>query len=258
MLCSSSRVVPARHLPRRMVTCFFTLALAPMLAVAGFQTSEAAIITQSQGFGGQPSLVKTVEFDRFDPSRGTLTSVEWRIILDIEGGSLTVDNDGVDPTTVDVKLGAKASLSSTDISLVDDSFQPILSGLSAVSASTGSVFNLAADNGDGMTFDPTMPDADTHNGGFANASGTAFADPTDLSDYLGTTMFNVKVHLDQLLDFGGVGGVSGQFDPVTAWPNVVLIYEYEHTPEPGSGSLAALGLGSWLLIQGRRRRSRRK
>ncbi len=214
------------------------------------------MITQSQGFGGQPSLTKVVEFAQFDPSYGTLASVEWRFNLGIEGGSLTVDNDGAVPAQVSVQLGARGSLASDDVPLLNSSLQPILSGSTSVSASTGSTFNLAADNGDGMTFDPTMPDAQTHLGGIASMSGSDTVDASFISQYLGTDMFELIVDLDQVLDFGGTGGVSGQFDPVLAWPTVTLIYEFnEIVPEPTSTLPAVVGLLTLVGLSPRQRRA---
>ncbi|MCA9149316.1 MAG: choice-of-anchor E domain-containing protein [Planctomycetales bacterium] len=229
--------------------------LASVGALTATTTIQAASIiapvTQSQGFTGQPNLSKTVQFAKFDSSLGTLESVEWRLILDIEGGSLTVDNDGELPATVAVELGARGSITSTDVKLLTDSFDSILSGANAVGVGTGTVFNLAPDNGDMGTFDPTMPDADTHIGGSASASGNGLVGAGFLSDYIGTDMFSVAVKVDQLLEFGGVGGVSGQFDPVMASPNVQLIYNYS-VPEPAS-ILSALGGVLAMLAWGRRR-----
>lgn len=215
--------------------------LAAALGLLAFSTDARALtITQSQGFAGQPNLAKVVEFDRFNPAYGTLQSVEWRLMLDIDGGSLTVDNDGPLPASVSVELGAAGSLLSSEVTLLNSFFQPILSGANSVGVSTGSVFELAGDNGDGMTFDPTMPDADTHVGGSASTSASDFLSPQFLADYVGTEMFKLTVDVDQLLEFGGTGGVSGQFEPVTAMPNVVLIYEF--VPEPTTATLALLGL----------------
>lgn len=229
---------------------FRKAAMAAALAAALGTSASAATITQTQGFIGQPNFDKVVEFERFDPALGTLQSVEWRFNLAINGGTLTVDNDGPLPAEVNVKLGATGALSSDDVRLLDDTFTNILSGGSALDVSTGTVFTLEGDNGDGMTFDPTMPDADTHVGGAASTSGSGFVNSTFFDDYLGTDYFGVTADLNQLLDFGGIGGISGQFDPVTADSNITLIYQY--VPEPGTGISMLLGLG--LLLHGCRRR----
>lgn len=217
-----------------------TAALALSLLTMASASPAAMMITQSQGFIGQPNLVKTVEFAQFNPANGTLQGVEWRLDLRIEGGQLTVDNDGQLPASVSIQLGAVGSISSTDVALVGEDLQPVLSGLSAVTVSTGTEFNLAGDDGDGPVFDPSVPDAATHNGGVASETGMGTVNSLFLNGYIGTDMFDVNIDLVQLLDFGGVGGVSGQFDPVLAEPQLTLTYHY--VPEPNALGLLGTGL----------------
>ncbi len=105
---------------------------------SGFACCTAATITQSQGFAGIPTLSQIVEFDRFNPKYGQLLSADWQLVLDIEGGAHTVDNDGDTEKAVSVYLGARASISSRDVKLLDDSMAPILQGDRSVTTSTDS------------------------------------------------------------------------------------------------------------------------
>ena len=106
--------------------------------------------------------------------------------------------------------------------------------------STGSTLNLEADNGDGTIFDRTAPDADTHSGGETASTHVGRVNSELLGDFFGTDVFTIVADVDQLIDFGETGGVSGQFDPVTVSANVILTYEF--VPEPVSFVLALLGL----------------
>lgn len=231
-------------------------ALAAVLFSLAMAQVQAEQIIQTQGFMGNPNFVQQLEFDRFNPSKGTLNSIEVRVDLIIDGGSLSVDNDGLLPANLDVELGATAALSSAGVRLLDSGFMPILSGTNAVGVSTGSSFILAPENGDGATFDPTGPDGATHLGGIASAFDSAFVNPSFFTDYMGTTMYDMQVAVNQLLDFGGQGGLSGQFDPVNTEVMVTVTYDFsQQVPEPATLTSAALGL---LGLAGFARKSRRR
>lgn len=215
---------------------------------------SALTMTQTQGLVSKPNYSLPVEFNKFDPNLGTLTSVSYRMDLSIDGGSLTVDNDGPLDATVNVDLGAMAAISSVDVKLLDTNLNPILSGANELGIATGSTFTLKADNGDGANFDPGAPDAATHTGGVAATFSEANLNSLFLSDYVGTGTFEILVKVDQLLDFGGIGGISGQFDPVQAETKVWVTYNYEPIPEPSSMGLGGLALlAGWNIRRGRRR-----
>lgn len=211
--------------------------------------ASALTITQTQGFIGRPNLNKPVEFAKFDPSYGTLQGVGLRFDLHIEGGSLIVDNDGQQPAQVQVKLGAVGSLASADVHLVDSLLNPIASGASEVIVSTGTTLNLLADNGDGSTLDSAPPDAGSHAGGVASAFASGSVSSNFFGDYIGTDMFTIHAKISQLLDFGGVGGISGQFEPVLSEANITLTYDYvQGVPEPSTWLGAVLsGLVLWRV-----------
>ncbi len=205
---------------------------------------QATVITQTQGFEkAKPSFQKALEFNQFDPAVGELQAVRVALDLEISNGSLIVDNDRDEPVTVSVQLGAKAQLSSA-VPLLDDAASTLFSGSTAVIASTGAIFELAADNGDLATFDPTLPDAEIHEGGHVSISRTGLVGSASFADFKGTDVFEITAVLDQILDFGGVGGVSGQFEPVDVATKVTLTYEYlpvTTIPEPTGLMLASQG-----------------
>jgi hypothetical protein len=216
------------------------LGLAVVVTASFASTGSATTITQAQGFAALPGVRQDIAFDRFDPSRGRLLSVEWRLLLDIDGGAQTVDNDDLAPKTVTVNLGARGSLFSEDVTLLDASMHPILREEAAVTAATSTQLVLAADDGDGMLFDPAGPDAGTHLGGYASASSGAFVNAVYFDEYVGTELFKLQVELQPLAEVDSAVSASAEVTPVTAMPNVMLIYQYEPVPEP-------TGLGAWLL-----------
>lgn len=208
---------------------------------------QATVIVQGQGFEGKPSFQKPLTFNQFDPSLGVLQAVRLDFSLDISGGSLTVDNDSPLPTTVSVELGAKGQLLSHDVSLLNESSMPLLSGATAVSVSNGATFELAPDNGDGATFDPTLPDAEILHGGVASVSQGGLLNSASIANFYGTDVLVITAAMDLVLDFG-TGGISAQFDPVNMQTNVVLTYEYSPitVPEPTGLALALVALvGLW-------------
>ncbi len=202
------------------------------------QELQASTIIQTQGFVGKPGLEKPLTFNQFDPSTGTLQSVQIDLLLEISDGTLTLDNDGEDAVATSILLGATGQLRSEDVRLLDDADSPILAGSDALSVSTGSVLALAAENGDGVLFDPTVPDARIHFGETTSSlhGGTIHKDY--MADFFGSDVFTIIGDFEPLVDFGAGENVSGQFDPVTMSVNVIL--RYEVVPEP-SGLLLVLG-----------------
>lgn len=202
---------------------------------------------QTVNFGPDtPNFNEVLTFNQFNVDLADVESIKVKLQLDISGGSLTVDNDGVDPATVEVELGASASLSSLDVTLLNDMFQPVAADVDLSSMAT---FNLAPNDGDDdQNFDNDGgPDNGTLNGGMQSGMSMGFVNAAFWADYIGAGTFDISVDVLQLLDFGGVGGVSGGFTPTQAAGNVMIIVTI-----PAPASAGVLGLG--VLALGRRRR----
>jgi hypothetical protein len=223
-----------------------------------YQLGLAAIAAALVGFGGvavadtvsysanygpaTPNYTQQLPLDKFHGNLADLISVRFELSLNIAGGFLCVDNDGADPATVNVNLGADASITSTDVTLLDSLFQPVTG---TASAATGSMFNLGGDNGDGaFNVDCNPLDGAIHLGGMASDANAGFIHPLFHPQYVGAGTFNVDLNALQILDFGSVGGVEGSFSPVMADGEVKVTYEY--VPEPAAFGVLALG---WLLIR---------
>lgn len=236
---------------------FAPLALAAILSTSvAFSTAQALTIVQTQGFIGKPNLIQKLEFDRFDSSKGILDSVEVRMDLRISGGSLAVDNDGPQSAALTVELGATGSISSASVHLLDGNMSPILSGPSQLGVATGASFTLAPENGDKTVFDPNGPDGAAHQGGSAATYAGAYINSNYLSDFIGTTMYDMQVNVNQLLNFGSVGGISGQFEPVDAEVTVTVTYDFHKSvPEPTTFLTAGMGMLGFVGIARRYRKA---
>jgi hypothetical protein len=214
----------------------------------------AAFINQSQPFGPDtPNFEQVLTFDKFDPALGDLISVQVIYDLTTQGGSLTVDNDGLESATVTVQLGSAGDLKSTDVALLNAAFQPVLGD--GVEAFESSTFVLGANIGDTPgDVDPSDPDGATLFGSSDTEMGSGFIASTLFVQYIGTDTFDVTAEVDQILNFGGVGGVEGSFTNMEAFGEVEVIYEYLPIPVPSALLLFASGL---IGLVGLRRKFRR-
>ena len=235
-----------------------TIALSAMTALAIVAGSASAAQTmQTQNFGAAtPNFNQTVSFDKFDGTLGTLNSVKIKVQLAIEGGFLQLDNDGELPASGSAQLGANASISSLDVPVLDMSFQNVLG--SGVPVFNASPFNIMGNDGDNTsTFDVGTADYFDFQGtpnsdmgmGFINA--LFHAAYTDINGIVsGLETYGIRVDVDQIFNYGSIGGIQFTGGPVTASGNVMVTYDY--TPVPAPGAAALLGLGGLTLVRRRR------
>ena len=210
--------------------------------------ASASPIVQTLPFSGTPNFTDTLTFDKFDDMGGTLTltSIQVLVELNVDGGSLILDNDGVDAASGQFEFGATGDISSLDVALVNASFQPVTAVLDAY---YNSAFNLAGNVGDvANDFDPSGPDGMQYFGAPETDSASGFINSTVFAQYIGLDTFDIDVEVIQWTDFGGVSGIEWAVTPVSADGEVTVIYNY--VPEPATLSLLALG----GLIAARRRR----
>ena len=213
--------------------------LIALVAAAG--TANAGLtVVQMDTFSGTPDFENTSTFDKFDGSLGTLTSVDISLELTVDGGFLEVDNDGVDPATANVEFGASGDLSSSDVNLFP---------APSVTSTNTQTFNLGADDGDGPGVQNTGSDYGILPGTPTTNSTTVSINNAFLSDYIGAgDSFGILADIDQTIDFGGISGVAGAFDPQSADVKITVVYNYIPSP----GSLALLGMGGLAVARRRR------
>ena len=228
-----------------------SLLTAAIAATVAGSASAGSTFTdvQMDEFSGIPNFSGAFTFDQFDaadfgdPQFVQLCSVKITLEVDINGGILQLDNDGVDPAVVTGEIGALVTMNSMDIFGVSLSAQPLTQGM----------FNLAANNGDGPTFDnePGDPDYAELNGTGQSDMDMAFFDSgAFLTQFEGAGMFDLDYVATQIFNNGGVGGVSFGGTPVNATVKATVEYEYKIVPTPASAAL--FGLGGFVAARRRR------
>ena len=224
-----------------------------LMMIAGFGVTctpllAQTVISETKAFGPDVlSFNDILNFDQYDGDLADILSVEWCYSLTVDGGQLIMDNDSSSPAHVDAMFGADLSVTSTDVNLLDPSFNPLFSDVQ--SATTGS-FDLAANVGDGIgDYDPTGPDGATLAGQLVTSTGSGSVNSAFWSQYLGTGSIALDIQADTLSSIGSVGGVEIASTPGTA--NGTITLKVTVVPEPSSSVLL---LGGLLGLVTRRRR----
>lgn len=233
------------------------IALAAGLIAAVAGAASAAQVVQAIPYGpGTPNFVNTLNFNKFDGTLGTLTSVKVQVDLSINGGFLQLDNDGDEGASGTADLGAEATVTSMDVPMINGALQPILGP--GVDVFNSSPFNIGGNDGDSTaTFDVGTTDFFNFQGQPGSDMGMDFVNALFFGAYTdangiagGLDNYDVDVNVDQIFNYGALGGINFSGGPVNASGVVTITYEY--TPIPAPGAAALLGLGG--LLAARRRR----
>lgn len=201
--------------------------------------------------------VDTWSFNKFDSHNGDyeLTSVRVEFNLYAWDGFLGCDNDGVTTANGAVSLDVNGSLSASGVALVNSLFANVWGNLLV---RTSTIFNLSADDGDGVGYQTGGSD-------FASLSGPTGANPAsttanDLisdavkSSYTGTGTFSMTFTSSQAQNVLTGGNVESQITPQSARGLVTVTYDYV-IPEPAAVGLLSLGGILMLAVSRFRRRN---
>ena len=233
------------------------IALAAGLIAAAAGTASAAQIMQSMPYGpSTPNFNTVLTFNKFDGTLGTLNSVKIKVDLSINGGFLQLDNDGQDPANGSADLGALTTISGVGVPVLNNAFNNVLG--SGVDVFNSSPFAIAGNDGDLTNqFDVGTADFFDFQGQNGSDMGMDFINTLFHANYtdadgviMGLNTYGIDVNVNQIFDYGAIGGIAFSGGPVTASGTVMVIYDY--TPVPAPGAAAILGLGA--LAMGRRRR----
>ena len=223
--------------------------------IFGSASAKADTIVQMQNFNGTPAFVDTLTFNQFDGSLGTLNSITVEFELTSQNGQLLLDNDAQQAANGTVQYGSNGSLSSADVGLINAGFQPVVGTLLAVSAGAQ---NLAGDDGDvevGGTanFSLAGPDAGTLAPANATDNGSGNIALAAFGDYIGLGTYDIDVNSGQIIDFGGIGGVQFQGDPISVTGFVKITYDFTaNIPEPTTIGVLSIAFGFLGLRRNRK------
>ena len=236
----------------RLAACLYCLVFLSGISLTN--SAAAQTLIQSESFMGTPNYSAVLTFDQFDSSLGVLTGIQVDVEFSATEGRVHLDNDAATAAVGSVEYGSTALLSSPDVILLNDAFNPVIQ---QINATLIEAMNLAADDGDAEV-------GGTPNFSFAGPDA-ALLGPIDESDsdsgniasdffaiYTGNGTYDLIVDVDQTVDFGGIGGISFLGFPIQTEGTVTVTYFYTAIPEPATCSLLCLSFG---LIGLRRRRT---
>ncbi len=217
-------------------------------SVLGLLTGGAMgdVITQTLPYGGTPDYSQTLTFNQFDDLGGTLTleSIFVSALLNVQGGALRCDNDAQTPASGAIEFGAQAVVGSS-VPLIDALFQQIFQP-GDIKATGGTLLNLSPDDGDAEVggtayFSYQGQDYGFYVGGSPTDGDSGWVNPVVFGQYIGLGTFTITMDGTQVADYGSLGGVQAQIDPLTTGGEVTVVYTY--SPEPATlGLLALAGL----------------
>lgn len=206
----------------------FFLIFAVLMTIVS-ETMANSII-QKQEFSGPPES-RTLTFDKFNMN-GILTSVEIAFNLQIEGGTLILDNDSDNSVSGTFEFGVYGDISSNEVNLPDSSLtNPVF---------YSQPFSLGSNAGDGTgDYDPTSPDGLQYNGSSESGVESGSINSIFRNDYVGTGTYNIICSVSPWLNPGDIDGIKIEHSsiPVSTTGCIEVSYNYDVIPEPATISL---------------------
>ena len=235
----------ARYNMTKKFLILFAVLLLFVTAIPAFATP----IPQTKPFSGVPDMNGVLAFDKFDTHGGTwvLDSIQVKLNLETSGGTFKLDNDSELPASGTFFFGAKGTISSTDVALLNSSLVPLAIPGQAM-AYHSEAFSLDPNVGDiGGDYSPLPPDGMSYTGHAETDTKSGFVGELFWAGYQGTGTYDINYEITQWLTYGGIGGIEYAVTPVSASGDVEVIYEYHIIPEPAT--ICLLGFGALSLFR---------
>lgn len=221
-----------------------TVALA-CAALSGFVSGQT--ITQTLNFSGVPDFSRPLLFDKYNGPASNLTNVNISYTFRIQGGQFIIDNDADTPANLTANFGAGLDADSDDVTLLDESFNAIINGVSVTNSGT---FSLDANVGDGLNdYDPSGPDGAVLMGQTETTSGAGNVNSMFRNEFVGSDQFTINALANQIGSLSFNSGIETATTPVNADGTITVTYTV--VPEPSS--VALFGLAAAALAFRRRR-----
>ncbi|MCF7818284.1 MAG: choice-of-anchor E domain-containing protein [Kiritimatiellales bacterium] len=223
------------------IVCGATLLMASGIA-------QAAVITQTKTFSGQPNYSSPLTFNKFNDNGGTYTlnSILITVQLNTEAGAtLGIDNDGVDPASGSVEFGSSGSITSSDVTLAKAGGGLFLASLSSITTKN---MNLSGDDGDTTVYSTLGTDFDSLVTTATSTSDSTFINSFFFNEYTGVDAYTITYGVNQFINMGAFSGAQFQGNPVGANGSITIEYDYA-IPEPASIAMIGVIAGACIFIR---------
>jgi hypothetical protein len=201
-------------------------------------SAMASPLVQKQDFNGILNFSRTLTFNRYNASE-TLTSISISLNLQINGGTIIIDNDGDSNVSGTLKFGISGNVNSTEVNL------PLLSGINVFYSQP---FYLDSDVNDVKgDYSPLPPDGMQFTGSSNSGNISALVEDTFFNDYIGTGTYNITIGIASLADFGNLDLDNVEYTIIASvYTNGYVEVTYISIPEPASITLLAIGIFALL------------
>jgi hypothetical protein len=210
-------------------TAFVAFAVLLMTTV---YSAMANPLVQQHDFNGIHNFSRTLTFNK---SSEALTSVSISLNLQINGGTLIIDNDGDSNISGTLKFGISGNANSTEVNL------PSLFGTNVFYSQP---FYLDSNENDVKgDYSPLPPDGMQFIGSSNSGNISTLVEDTFFNDYIGTGTYNITIGIASLADFGNLDLNNVEYTIIApVYTNGYVEVTYTCIPEPATITLLTFGV----------------